>query len=251
MPYADYFSFQAPDYARHRPRYPAALLDYLAEVSPSRRLAWDCATGSGQAAVDLAERFERVLASDISERQLSHAVAHPRVVYARMAAERSGFPEASFDLVAVPTALHWLDMDAFFAEARRVAVPGGIVAAWCYFETRVSPEVDAVLGRYVNEVLAEDWMPQIDHVRDRYRSVDFPFEELPAPELSIEVDWTLPELVGYLRTWSPRQSYMARTQADPIDRVEADLAAAWGKPDTVRHVSWPLFLRIGRVGGPT
>jgi SAM-dependent methyltransferase len=247
MPYADYFSLQAPDYARYRPRYPAELFDFLAAVAPRRGRVWDAATGSGQAAVDLAERFEHVDATDISADQLAHAAAHPRVSYARMSAEHAAFTDGSFDLATVATALHWLNMDAYFAEARRVLAADGVVAVWAYFETLISPAVDEVLRHYVDEVLALDWPPQIGHVRDRFGSIPFPFDELPAPELAIEATWTLADLLGYLRTWSPRQRYMARTQADPIDRVVADLAKAWGPAGTEYAVRWPMFLRVGRV----
>jgi SAM-dependent methyltransferase len=249
MPYADFFSLQAPEYARYRPRYPAALFDFLAELAPRRGRAWDAATGNGQAAVDLAERFDHVDASDISAEQLAHAAPHPRVSYARMAAERTAFADGFFDLATVATALHWLEQEAYFAEVRRVLAPDGVVAVWGYYETLVTPAVDAVLRHYADEVLALDWPPHIDIARDHYRSLPFPFAELPTPQFEIVSNWTLAEMLGYLHTWSPRQRYMARTQADPIDRVVADLAAAWGPAGTTHDVRWPLFLRVGRVNG--
>jgi SAM-dependent methyltransferase len=249
MSYPDFFSGQAPDYARYRPRYPAALFDFLAEAAPGRRRAWDCATGSGQAAVDLAARFESVVATDISERQLAHATPDPRVTYARMAAEHAAFGDGSFDLVTVATAEHWLRLDEFFAEARRVLVPGGVLAAWGYFETQVTPAVDAVVWDYIDRVLGADWPPQVGHARSHYRTVAFPFPELEPPELVIETRWTLADFMGYLRTWSPYQRYVERTQVDPVDRIAGALARAWGSPDTVRDVRWPLFLRVGRVPG--
>lgn len=51
--FADHFSVRSRDYARFRPSYPPALFAWLAETAPARRLAWDCATGSGQAAAGL------------------------------------------------------------------------------------------------------------------------------------------------------------------------------------------------------
>ena len=57
--------------------------------APSRERAWDCATGSGQAAVSLAEFFGQVLATDPSEGQLSQAHPHERVRVAVMEASRS------------------------------------------------------------------------------------------------------------------------------------------------------------------
>src|SRR4029077_18883117 len=89
---------------------------------------WDCATGSGQAAIGLAEHFEQVVATDASAAQLAAALAHPRVSYSRAAADASGLASRSVDLVTVAQALHWLDRPPFYAEARRVLVPGGGVA---------------------------------------------------------------------------------------------------------------------------
>jgi hypothetical protein len=241
------FSAIASAYARHRPRYPAALFDFLAELAPGRRLAWDCATGNGQAACDLAARFETVLASDISGRQLAHALPQAGVHYAQMAAERPAFPDAVFDLVAVPTALHWLDVEAFWGAARRVAVPGGIVAAWVYFQGEVDPAVDRVARRYADEILAEDWRPHMRDVRDGYRGLSFPFEELPAPSFAVELDWSLADYLGYLGTWSPRAGHLRRTGQDPVVLIEPDMTAAWGPPATRRRVRLPLALRVGRV----
>jgi len=62
MTFKDHFSKQAADYAKFRPGYPQELFDYLGSIAPTRQLAWDCATGSGQAAVGLATVFDRAAA---------------------------------------------------------------------------------------------------------------------------------------------------------------------------------------------
>ncbi|HYG65995.1 MAG TPA: SAM-dependent methyltransferase, partial [Thermoanaerobaculia bacterium] len=64
MTFKDHFSGHAADYASFRPGYPAVLFERVAALPRHRRLAWDCGTGSGQAAVGLAEHFERVIATD-------------------------------------------------------------------------------------------------------------------------------------------------------------------------------------------
>ncbi len=83
MTFKDHFSRLAAQYAEFRPKYPGALFDLLARVAPSRSRAWDCACGSGQATLDLAERFEAVIATDGSAQQVAAAKPHPRVTYAR------------------------------------------------------------------------------------------------------------------------------------------------------------------------
>jgi len=77
--FADHFSATAAAYATFRPRYPDALFEWLAAIAPSRECAWDCATGSGQAASGLARHFEQVVATDPSAAQLAHAAAGDHV----------------------------------------------------------------------------------------------------------------------------------------------------------------------------
>ena len=84
--------------------------------------------GNGQAAVGIAERWARVLATDPSEEMIAMGVAHPRVRYA-VATYDSGLPDHSVSLVTVAQALHWMDATALMREVRRVLVPGGIFAA--------------------------------------------------------------------------------------------------------------------------
>ena len=83
MTFKDLFSERPDPYARYRPTYPAAVFEWLAAQAPSTVLAVDVGTGNGQAAVALAEHFDRVLGLDPSEAQLANARAHPRVEYRR------------------------------------------------------------------------------------------------------------------------------------------------------------------------
>ncbi|HEY6050877.1 MAG TPA: class I SAM-dependent methyltransferase, partial [Thermoanaerobaculia bacterium] len=149
----DHFSGHAADYARYRPDYPEALFSYLASLAPDHRLAWDCATGSGQAAAGLARHFDEVLATDASSRQIEQALPIPRVRYAVCPAESVALPDAGADLVAVAQALHWFDLGAFFAEVRRVLVPGGVLAVWCYGLLSIAPEIDSILNRFYRDVV--------------------------------------------------------------------------------------------------
>jgi SAM-dependent methyltransferase len=128
------------DYAGARPDYPDEMFEYLDSLCFAHGLAWDCATGTGQAAIPLAGRFGAVVATDSDHGQLSQARAHPRVYYAHARAERAPLPEGSVDLVSVAQALHWFDLPAFFTEAGRALRPGGLLAAWCYYHGGEDPQ---------------------------------------------------------------------------------------------------------------
>src|SRR5437773_12056929 len=110
MTFKDHFSKQAADYAKFRPRYPRELFEYLGSVAPSRALAWDCATGSGQAALELAEVFDRVIATDASERQIANAQPHERVEYRVAPAEESGGGSGSSDRIMGAQAVAWVGL---------------------------------------------------------------------------------------------------------------------------------------------
>ncbi|MGE5176132.1 MAG: class I SAM-dependent methyltransferase [Hyphomicrobiales bacterium] len=244
----DRFSAQADAYARFRPRYPRALFDHLASLTPGRRLAWDCGTGSGQAARALADRFERVVATDASAEQLEHAAAHPRIEYRAARAEDVVLEPGSVDLVTVATAVHWFDFDAFYAAVRRAGRPDGILAVWTYHLPVTDPALDQVLSRYYWDVLAGHWPEKFRYVEDHYRSLPFPFRELPAPEFAIRAVWTRARLEGFLESWSATQAYRKARGTDPLAEIRDALAAAWGAPDRRRAIRWPLYLRVGTIG---
>jgi SAM-dependent methyltransferase len=245
--FKDHFSRQSTDYAKFRPQYPAALFEYIAAISPHQNLVLDCATGNGQAAVALAEFFAHVIAIDASANQIANAPPNERVEYRVAPAEATSLAPNSFDAVTAAQALHWFDLDAFYAEARRVLKQDGLLAVWAYNELRVSPEVDALVRHFHDEIVGPYWPAERTIVGRGYLDLPFPFEELPAPAFQIEVRWSLGQLLGYLRTWSATQRYIAASAHDPVDLIAIDLGRAWGAPQRQRIAIWPLTIRLGRA----
>ncbi len=246
MAFPDHFSPLAAVYARHRPTYPEALFDWLAAVAPARRRAWDVATGNGQAAVPLAQRFLEVVASDGSLDQLASARRGPGVRYVAATSEASPLAAGSVDCVTVGQALHWFDLHRFYSEVRRVLRPRGVLVAWTYDVLQVTPQVDAALEWFNRELVARCWPPERRHVETGYRDLPFPFARLEAPPLEMSARWSTTDLLGYLSSWSAVGRYRAVMGEDPIELLRGRLEAAWGV-EPRREVRWPLTVVAGRA----
>jgi ubiquinone/menaquinone biosynthesis C-methylase UbiE len=248
--FQDYFSGIANRYADFRPHYPSALFDYLATLVPKHAVVWDCACGNGQATVDLAQRFDRVIGTDANREQISAAAPHPRIEYRVAPAERSGLPDHSVRLITVAQALHWFDLDRFNAEVKRVLSPDGVIAVWTYgVNILEGDEANQLVQRFYTDTVGRYWPPERKYVEDGYRTIPFPFAEMRAPAFHMEAHWTLEQLLGYFSTWSATNRYIKTTGRNPIEPLYADLQHVWGDAKQTRKITWPLSVRIGRLHG--
>lgn len=245
--FPDYFSGVSAGYAAFRPRYPDALFALLAEAAPAREAAWDCATGNGQAAIGLARHFAHVIATDASAAQIAHATPHPHVTYRVARAEASDLGDRSVDLVTAAQAVHWFDRPRFWAEARRVLRPRGVVAVWTYWFFSIAPELDGIVQRFYKDTVGPFWPPERKLTEDRYRTIEFPFTEFRVPEFTIEQRLTLEDVAGYIRTWSATRGFVQRHGRDPVIDLVRELAPLWGEPQTPRLGRWPVAVRAGRI----
>lgn len=244
MTFKDHFSRQAADYAIFRPGYPQELFDYLGSIAPSRQLAWDCGTGGGQAAVGLAAVFDRVIATDASEKQIANAEPHKRVEYRVAPAENSGIESETIDLIMVAQALHWFDLNGFYAEVQRVLKPDGVLAASAYNLLHIDPAIDEIVNRYYYEVVGSFWPPERKLV-ENFADIPFPFHEIDPPKIEMTTQWDLDHLIGCLRTWSATQRFITAKGDDPLEQIIDDFRVVWGPPEQTRKIIWPLTLRVG------
>jgi SAM-dependent methyltransferase len=244
--FRDHFSKLAASYADFRPHYPPELFSYLASVAPAREAAWDCACGNGQASIDLAEHFGRVIATDASVKQIDSAKAHPKIDYRVAPAYASGLADQSVDLVTVAQALHWFDRDAFYAEAKRVLRPKGVLAVWCYGVSKLEdPAADELFQDFYANRVGDYWPPERRIVEEGYRTIEFPFAEVTPPEFKMQTHWSLPDLLGYLSSWSGVQRFTEARGESPLPQLEAQLLLVWGDPARKMRIDWPLSLRLG------
>ena len=250
MAFKDHFSARATLYAAYRPHYPDSLFRFVAGLTSGHHTVLDCGTGNGQAAVGLVDHFDRVIATDASPSQIENATPHERIEYRVAPAESSGLPARSVDLVTAAQSLHWFDPAAFFSEARRVLVRDGAIAVWGYGDPVLDDaRLHETLHSFNRGLLEPYWNAERRILLDGYRAVSFPFDEVDTPTLQLEMRWTLPELVGYLRTWSAAARYAAEHGTDPVKQVEKSLAADWGDPAARRVIRWPLAMRAGTNPG--
>jgi ubiquinone/menaquinone biosynthesis C-methylase UbiE len=242
----DLFSKQAATYASYRPVYPDALYDYLYTLTDSHNKVWDCGTGNGQVAVRLSERFTQVYATDISAKQIENATQRDNIHYSITRAEQTEFPDDTFDLVTVGTALHWFDFDKFYSEVQRVTKDGGCLAAWVYAPFRATPNIDIILHDFYFNIIHDYWDPERKYVEEEYKTIPFPFEEVPHPTLEIRVKWTGAQFKGFLNSWSSVQHYINKNGTNPVNLIESRIDAVW-KDDELKEVVFPLFMRVGRI----
>ena len=245
MAFQDHFSAHAADYAFARPDYPTALLGWLVRQCQQTELAWDCATGNGQVAVPLAAYFQRVIASDASKQQIDQAVGHDRIQYCQCLAEQPPITDMSIDAVTVAQALHWFDIDKFFAAVDRVLRHRGILAVWSYDVCQIDATIDAQIEHYYQDVVGAYWPPERALVASRYQSVEFPYEKLVVPEFTMRRDWSCQQLCQYLGSWSATRRYRQASGDNPIPELFKKLQAHWS-PGLKKQVSWPLTVVVCR-----
>jgi len=242
--FADHFSSKAASYSQYRPGYPRELFAWLASLCPVHQRVWDCATGTGQAAAQFTPHFELVIASDASFAQVSKAATEGQYLRTSCLAEQTPFVDDCFDLVTVAQALHWFDLDRFYTEVKRVLKPDGVLAVWSYGLMQIAPPLDSIVNHLYHHTVGPYWPFERKQVENGYRDLAFPFNELSSPVFSMQADWSVQHLLGYLSTWSAVKRYKEDRGVDPLQSISHDLLTAWGEQQT-RTVTWPLALRVG------
>jgi SAM-dependent methyltransferase len=122
------FSVEAASYARGRPGYPAALVEWVGNrlgVRPNTTVV-DLGAGTGNLTHLLLQTGATVIAVEPVEAMLEKLVTHlPAVLALRGTAEAIPLESASVDAVVCAQAFHWFATEKALAEIHRVLKPGG------------------------------------------------------------------------------------------------------------------------------
>jgi len=245
--FKDNFSIQSSAYAAYRPLYPETLFRYLVGECREHKLAWDAGTGNGQAAQGLALHFDKVYATDASSKQILNALPHENISYVVANEQVPVLKRRSVNLITVAQALHWFDIEVFYAEAERVLKRYGVLACWSYKLFRINPDVDREIDFLYTNILGNYWDPEQRLVDTGYRTLSFPFREFRAPKIKLISRWDFEKMLGFLRSWSAVANYKKREGNDPIEEILERLKAVWGEPAEKKNVKWPVSIRVGRI----
>lgn len=240
----DRFSQQSENYQKFRPSYPEELYTFIFNLLTSQEHAWDCGTGNGQVAVKLAERFKQVFATDISEKQLTQAATLSNITYKVERAEHTSFTDRSFDLITVAQAIHWFDFEGFYKEVKRTLKPKGLLVVMGYGLLQTADPLQQIIDHFYTHIIGPYWDKERVYIDERYTTIPFPFNEIETPCFQNKLEWTLPQLMGYLNTWSAVKLYEQKEHVNPLSLIENDLKEKWGEKIT-QSIVFPILLRIG------
>jgi len=243
MIFKDHFSGIAADYAKGRPTYPDSLFEFLANKTKAQDLAWDCATGNGQAALGLSSYIKKIYATDASAEQISKAFKKENIKYAQRPAYQSDLSDDSVDLITVAQALHWFDVTRFYEEADRVLKTDGLLAVWGYGLFRIDQELDKLIDSFY-DVIGPHWPPERRLIENEYRDLKFPYPQIPVPGFTMEENWGMAQLLRYISTWSGVKKYIAERNENPVKKLRKQLEDYWKPPEIRKNVKWPIFLKI-------
>lgn len=242
----DNFSSHSDQYARYRPAYPPEFFDFLNSLLPVKEMAWDCGTGNGQVAHELAKTFDRVFATDISRSQIDNAVQADNIQYSIQPAEQTNFENNSFDLIVIAQAIHWFEFKKFYAEVRRTAREHAVICVVGYGLIKISEQIDLIIANFYENVVGKYWDAERKYIDEAYRTIPFPFSEIQTPSFVNAQEWTLEHLIGFLNTWSAVKHFINQEGYNPVEQVRAEIAELWER-EAIKTVHFPIIQRIGRV----
>lgn len=134
---------------------------------------------------------------------------------------------------------------------------GPVIAAWCYTLPEVNESVDSVFGRFFEDSRPY-WDAALELIVDKYGSIAFPFKPVEGEDHTGPFGFKTERLIDletyftYLRSGSPYQTAKKKGVELLRNDVIEDFHRAWSEDGNgQKMVTFPVYLRIGRVGNPS
>ena len=242
----DNFSLHSDQYAKYRPAYPDDFFEYLNSIVPVKQIVWDCGTGNGQVAYELARTFDKVYATDISQSQIENALQAENITYSVQPAEKTNFSNNQFDLIVVAQAIHWFDFEKFYAEVIRTAKENAMICVVGYGRIEVSEQIDRIISDFYVNVIGAYWDRERKYIDENYKTIPFPFKEIQTPNFVNKLQWTFEHLIGYLNTWSAVKHFINENGYNPVEKLKGELEHHWDNGQA-KEVRFSLLLRLGQI----
>jgi ubiquinone/menaquinone biosynthesis C-methylase UbiE len=126
------FSDRVENYAKYRPRYPDAMLQFIREIVPQPAVVADVGSGTGIITKQLLDAEFEVYAIEPNEPMRSEAGrtlnANPLFHSVPGSAEATTLANQSIDFITSAQSFHWFDRGKAKVEFRRILKPGKWVA---------------------------------------------------------------------------------------------------------------------------
>lgn len=246
---ADAFAGTAEAYARYRPPYPPRMLeDLLERAAVGSGVLVDLASGPGRIAIDLARRFEQVIAIDLEPDMIAVGQARAadrgitNVEWHVGRAEDLEVKPSSVDLVTIGEAFHRLEQSTVARRAITWLRAGGCLATL------------GIDGRFSGDA---PWQVALREVRDRWLAHAFPngfglwlpsagegqerrervlreagFVEIEGHDHDEIVEYDVDTIIGYLQSTSVCSRKVLGVN---FEAFEAELRAALSPDESARY----------------
>lgn len=227
------YAAHAHIYSKYRPTYPIAVVEaitsYVTRLGGSLGHALDVACGSGQSTFYLKDTFKLITGVDISKAQLEEAKSKcqkeniDNIQFLTGSGMELPVESESVDVVTIAQALHWLDIDKFFTECKRVLKPRGCVAVYGYGNVcLINKQCNELVSNFYSNTLQGCWHDARHHIDEEYRSIHMPFSNTQRIDTSMPYETSLDAFIGYVSTWSGYQKYC---EDHPKNTVLEDMKA--------------------------
>lgn len=150
---------------------------------------------------------------DISEDQIINAIQRDNIEYRCHKGEDLSFLQSnSIDLITIATTLHWIDIELFIKEVKRVLKQHtGVFVIWTYaFGTLDNQKANIINREFYYEFLLSYWHEKQHLVEDYYQSLLslFPYQStLQQYTIQRQMETTLKSFIGFIETTSACQLY--------------------------------------------